>query len=108
MATSLDSIKTIVIVMMENRSFDHLLGYLSAPPFKWNNVDGIRSESAWLDSVASVYQGSKYRPFLCSDPYSLMDAEPPHERNEIALQMGVHTNNKFPMDGFVTNYAKAK
>jgi len=31
MAIDLSLIDTIVIVMMENRSFDHLLGYLSLP-----------------------------------------------------------------------------
>ncbi len=29
MPPDLDPIKTIVILMMENRSFDHMLGYLS-------------------------------------------------------------------------------
>src|SRR2546423_808319 len=36
----LDPVKTLVIVMMENRSFDHMLGYLSllSPAMK---VDGL-------------------------------------------------------------------
>jgi phospholipase C len=36
----LSPIRTIVVVMMENRSFDHLLGYLSLPPFKRPGVAG--------------------------------------------------------------------
>ena len=33
MPTPLDSIDTIVVVMMENRSFDHVLGFLSHEAF---------------------------------------------------------------------------
>ena len=34
----LDNIKTIVIVMMENRSFDHILGYTSNLPWQISYV----------------------------------------------------------------------
>jgi phospholipase C len=40
MAIDLNLIKTIVVVMMENRSFDHMLGYLSLPPSNRKDVDG--------------------------------------------------------------------
>ena len=39
-APALDQIKTIVVVMMENRSFDHMLGYLALEE-GWQNVDGV-------------------------------------------------------------------
>ena len=42
MPTDLDLIKTIVVVMMENRSYDHLLGYLSLPPWSWQKGDDLR------------------------------------------------------------------
>ncbi|MBI3852684.1 MAG: phospholipase [Verrucomicrobia bacterium] len=103
----LNLINTIVVVMMENRSFDHLLGYLSLPPFSWPNVDGIRDDGTWRTKASSVYQGSLYPPFLLTDPYDLMVGDPPHERDNIALQMGTPTNGVFPMNGFVTNYAGA-
>jgi phospholipase C len=108
MPIDLSLIKMIVVVMMENRSFDHLLGYLSLAPYNWNNVDGLNMSPAWLDKVASVYNGTKYRPFLLTDPYDLIDADPPHERDPIAVQMGTPVGGIFPMDGFVTNYATAK
>lgn len=103
----LSRIKTIIVVMMENRSFDHFLGYLSLPPFNRNNVDGLQDSPAWRDAVANVYHGVKYPPFLLNDPYNPIDADPPHERGPIALQMGPAIEGKFAMNGFVENYANA-
>jgi len=108
MSIDLKLIKTIVVVMMENRSFDNLLGYLSLAPYHRDKVEGLHADPAWLDKVASVYNGTKYRPFLLSDPYDVIDADPPHERDQITTQMGAATGGKFAMNGFVTNYASAK
>jgi len=107
MGIELNQIKTIVVVMMENRSFDHMLGYLSLDPYNWK-VEGLGKTPAWQDQSLSVFNGSKYPPFLLTDPYDLIDADPPHERDQIATQMGTPVNGAFPMDGFVTNYATAK
>jgi phospholipase C len=108
MPIDLSAVKTIVVVMMENRSFDHLLGYLSLDPHNWNKVEGLNKSSAWQDKIASVYNRTKYRPFLLTDPYDVIDADPPHERDPIEIQMGTAVGGTFPMDGFVTNYAQAK
>jgi phospholipase C len=108
MRPDLDQINTIVVVMMENRSFDHLLGYLSLPPQNRTNVDGIQTRQSWIARASSSYNSSTFAPFLLTDPYSLIDADPPHERAEIAVQMGSAVNGAFPMNGFVTNYALAK
>lgn len=105
---NLDMIKTIVVVMMENRSFDNLLGYLSLGPSARNNVEGLGRTADWRDRFASTYKGEKYLPFLLTDPYDVIDADPPHERDPIAVQMGTAVSGVFPMNGFVTNYATAK
>jgi len=107
MPIDLSLIKTIVVVMMENRSFDHMLGYLSLAPYNWQ-VEGLKNTPAWQDQASSVYGTSKYPPFLLTDPYDLIDADPPHERDQIATQMGTAVNGVFPMNGFVINYANAK
>ena len=104
---NLNLIKTIVVVMMENRSFDHLLGYLSMSPYNWPNVDGLRDDVDWMKNIASTYNGVSFPPFLLNDPYDLIAADPPHERDDIALQMGTPVNRIFPMNGFVTNYTHA-
>jgi phospholipase C len=108
MSIDLNLIKTIVVVMIENRSFDNLLGYLSLGAYNGNKIEGVSADPAWRDKVASVYNGTRYRPFLLTDPYDAIDADPPHERDQIAIQMGTATSGTFPMNGFVTNYASAK
>jgi phospholipase C len=108
MPTDLNLIKTIVVVMMENRSFDHLLGYLSLPPFNWPNIDGLQSTQDWILKASSIYDGAAFPPFELTDPYDLMAADPPHERDNIAVQMGTEANGAFPLNGFVSNYTAAK
>jgi phospholipase C len=103
MSIELSLIKTIVIVMMENRSFDHLLGYLSLPPFNRPNVEGLQN----MAEIVSEYNGHNYRPFLLTDPYTLIEADPPHEREDMAIQIGENENGTYRMDGFVKNYANA-
>jgi len=44
-------VRTIFILMMENRSFDHLLGYLS---LAGHPVEGLRNDSRWRDDVANL------------------------------------------------------
>jgi phospholipase C len=49
MVLPFDLIDTIVVVLMENRSFDHLLGYLSlsgANP----GVDGLQNTPGWMEA----------------------------------------------------------
>jgi len=105
---SLDQITTIVVVMMENRSFDHMLGYLAMEE-QWSEVEGVRPDDAvWMDDATNTYQEKKYPPFLQKDLVGPLAADPPHEFDDIARQMGHATNGIFPMRGFVENYANAK
>ncbi|MBV9214756.1 MAG: phospholipase, partial [Acidobacteria bacterium] len=105
MPSDLSLIKTIVVVMMENRSFDHMLGYLRLTGGAWSKVDGIRNDPDWIKQASSVYDNSLFPPFHLTDPYDLMRADPPHEREQIALQMGTPKNGVYSMNGFVSNYA---
>jgi len=95
----LDQIETIVVLLMENRSFDHMLGYLALPPFN-RKVEGIQRH---LDFV-NVYRGNSYRPFHLIDPRIVVD--PPHDRDSIALQLGVPGGGPYPMDGFVASFGQ--
>src|ERR1022692_4392711 len=100
---NLDQINTIVIVMMENRSFDHMRGYLSLPPFNRADVDGQSTDPAWLARFVNVDKGQSVRPFLSTNPYTLPPAfDPPHERPNVAVQMGPLQNGAYPMNGFVS------
>lgn len=101
-------IKTIVVVMMENRSFDHLLGYLSLPPYNRLNIEGIKFDSIWRYKFANSYNGENFYPHLLNNPFELIDADPPHERYEIDRQMGNIVDGEFQMNGFVKSYATAE
>jgi phospholipase C len=98
-------IRTIFVLMMENRSFDHLLGYRS---LEGHPVEGLRSDPAWRDAVANPFNGNTYRPFHLTDPYGTMEADPPHSRASTKIQLGTPAGGKFPMKGFVETYSKAK
>lgn len=104
----LEFVKTIVVVMMENRSFDHMLGYLSLPPVNNAQVDGQSANAEWLAKVANPLKGESFAPFLLTNPYNDIDADPPHERPYVTVQMGEYTGAAYPMNGFVENYAEAK
>jgi len=105
----LNDIDTIVIVIMENRSFDHLMGYLvsasAAPPMP---VEGIQDDPAWQSQWTNLSQSSSYplHP-LAADVQNIDD--PPHEEKTIAIQIDTPTNPGLPrMGGFVDSYAMAK
>ncbi len=98
----LDNIKTIVIVMMENRSFDHMLGYLSLAPFARGDVDGQKIDPAWLSQFTNYDKAQANQPFHCTNPYWLPpEFDPPHERDNIAAQIDPRQDNSYPMNGFV-------
>ena len=54
----LQGVEHIVVVMLENRSFDHMLGYLSLPPEQGGkaraNIDGLKGP----DVNVNTYDGT--------------------------------------------------
>src|SRR5205807_2192689 len=86
---NLDLIKTIVVVLMENRSFDHMLGYRSLPPLK-ADVDGQSDNPAWQKQFANMdTDGKETQPFLNTNPYTLPQGfDPPHQRTDVAAHLG--------------------
>jgi phospholipase C len=103
MPDDLDKIEHIVIVMMENRSFDHLLGYLSLDPCNRKDVDGQRIDPAWLQQFTNYDNGLAIPPFHSTDPHTMPnDFDPPHERSNIAAQIDPRQDDSFPLNGFVS------
>jgi phospholipase C len=99
----LDKIKNVVIVMMENRSFDHMLGYLSLPPFNRADVAGQSLDPAWLSQFTNFDAGQASQPFLSTNPYTMPNSfDPPHERPNVAAQIDPRQDNSFPMNGFIS------
>lgn len=108
MALQLERIKHIVVVMMENRSFDNMVGHLSLGPNRRGDVDGLRDDPGWMEQFANEFDGVRFLPHRLTDPYHPIDTDPHHERRDIALQMGHQdANGKFPLNGFVASYAKS-
>ena len=88
MATDLGLIDTIVILMMENRSFDHMLGYLSLPGYgdgykSQSTILGLKNDPAWLAKVANPLKTTMVQPAPMTHAQI---ADPPHERVNVALQ----------------------
>jgi len=101
MADLIRDIDTIVIVLMENRSFDHLLGYLGLPPFNLA-IEGLQKCNN--PRYANPYNNQSYSLFQMSRLD--MPHDPPHERPWIANQIGPIINGQRNMTGFVQSYYK--
>jgi phospholipase C len=92
---NLGRVNHIVVLMMENRSFDHMLGYLDL-------LDG-QDEVRGLSHAKPIhYEGQEYGPeYLLSTAFP-KSMDPPHGRAEIARQI-----NGGAMDGFIESFARA-
>jgi len=95
----LDQVDTIVVVLLENRSFDHILGYLSLAGAGRPAVEGLSADPAWLEQHAN----DGVEPFALAQ--QVID-DPPHEQATIALQLGspAAPGGPCPMNGFVASY----
>ncbi len=96
------AIKYVVVVMMENRSFDHMCGYLSLRPWNLTVVDGLQTDQGWIDRYTNYWQGNPYVPHHLSGQVA---DDPPHDRPSIATQLGTSPGAQGPMTGFVRSYA---
>jgi phospholipase C len=95
----LEKIDHIVILLLENRSFDHMLGYLSLPESAGGrgrtDIDGLTG----LDDQANEYNGRTYKPQALHD-YLSFPWDPPHEHEYVVKQIA---NNN---GGFVEQFTK--
>jgi phospholipase C len=100
---SLNDIKTLVIVLMENRSFDHMLSYLTLPPHNRTDVEGQSTDQAWLAKFANPDGAQSFQPFRNGDPYYLPPGfDPPHQRGNVTNHLGALNNGAYAMNGFVS------
>ncbi len=88
---NLEKIDHIVVLMLENRSFDHMLGYLSLEGAR-DDIDGLRAE------FANEHSGRSY-PVSHLDSTAITD-DPDHSASSVDLQVG-----DGEMNGFVTSFA---
>jgi phospholipase C len=106
---ALADIDHIVFVMLENRSFDHMVGYLSTAdqPIA---VEGLRSDEAWLSATANFdEEGNHYRVDKLTDP-KLEIQDPPHAWQAMQDQINTPGFIAGPrrMGGFVWRYIQSR
>ena len=86
----LDQIKHIVVLMLENRSFDHMLGYL--------RLENVLPVNGLTGAEANEHGGVTYKPTHLTD--TIFDVDPHHAWDDVHEQ--VAGGNA----GFVKNFAK--
>ena len=104
----LEDIETIVFAMLENRSFDHALGYLGTATANFPHpVEGVRDDRAWLDAHANIHAGKRYPPHPLGAGMQTIE-DPPHDHSAIAVQLGTPAGPEAaaPMNGFVASYMR--
>jgi phospholipase C len=99
-----DELQTIVVLMMENRSFDHILGHLSVARFgNRKDVAGLVDPEVNLD-YTNFMDGQGYQPFELKDAPLAHDL--PHSRGLVDVQLAKN-GDRFIMSGFVEAYYRA-
>ena len=97
----INQIQTIIVVMFENRSFDHMMGYLGLPPYN-RDVEGLQKALGFTNE----YNGFEYPTFHLTNPGQKLPDDPPHERPFIGTQMDPDGDYSYSMRGFVRSYAQ--
>ncbi len=99
MPTGLDQLKHIVVLMMENRSFDHMLGSLKAVD---GRIDGITDQLGNPDTT-----GATVKPQPKAEFQGQLNPDPDHHFPAVDLQIfggDTSANRKPNMQGFVKSY----
>ncbi len=114
----LRQIQHVVVVMMENRSFDHMLGYLSlAETPAIERIEG-------LDGLTGPEVNYNVAPDGSRIPLTAFDADaehvqrhgealnksldPDHSPEGVAVQLGQLDSGRYPMDGFVRSFVESR
>src|SRR2546422_5648194 len=96
-------IKHLIALMMENRSFDHMLGFMKAGDYPINGLDGTETNpTATGEGTTLVNRDAAYSGDLTTDPS--------HDFEDVIEQI-YGTRHPAPgqvpnMQGFVQNYAR--
>lgn len=73
MSVATDNLKHIVVLMMENRSFDHMLGYMQAQDPRIDGVDGTQTNPDTTGAKVPVQPLAEYQSQLDPDPGQGLD-----------------------------------
>ena len=94
------NVDTIVVVIMENRSFDHVLGHLRSPQFgNRQKVQGIEDVNN-LNYLNPNNDGQGIAPFWTDD--MPLNSDLPHDPDAVAKQLAYSAfTRSYEMTGFV-------
>jgi phospholipase C len=96
MPAGLDNLKHIVVLMMENRSFDHMLGSLKAVN---PQIDGITAADPYSNPDTN---GNAVKPQALAQFQAQLQPDPDHHFPAVDLQIfGGDANRVANMQGFV-------
>jgi phospholipase C len=99
MPPGLDNLRHIVVLMMENRSFDHMLGSLKAVD---SRIDGVTDQLSNPDTT-----GALVKPQPLADFQGQLDPDPDHHFPAVDLQIfggDTSPNRVANMQGFVKSF----
>jgi phospholipase C len=91
----LSRVQNVVITMLENRSFDHVLGYLGLP----DSGHPLAGRIEGIQHAQTYYAHDTYQPRPITSPS--LTPDPPHERENIDQQINSILG---PMHGFAQCY----
>jgi phospholipase C len=101
MAPGIDALRHIVVLMLENRSFDHMLGCLKKTHPKIDGLNGDEKIPDSTDTMTPVQPLAQFRGQLLPDPH--------HDFASVDAQIfnGARGDDrKATMDGFIRIYQK--
>jgi len=97
LAQSKNLITNIIVLMMENRSFDHLLGWLKKDYS--SKIDGLDDSMSIPRDPNDLSKGSVK---ITRNGYDISPDDPLHDFNNIAIQINNNLMNGFVYDS-ITN-----
>jgi phospholipase C len=105
MTDHLNDIDHVIVLMLENRAFDHLLGYMKAQGTK-PAIDGLTGAEAIPEDPNVL--GSPLVPVSATAGNVEPDPDAGHELEDVSVQFYGHEDLSFPPggfnNGFVVNY----
>ena len=95
-------IEHVVVLMFENRSFDHLLGLLYDDP----SYPGVRVGDEAFSNPIDPTDASKGRAKVTDDGSPNLTFDPPHSHASVIEQLGLRPLGAPTMEGFIASYAR--
>jgi phospholipase C len=96
------TIEHLVVLMMENRSFDHMLGFLRAPDYQIDGLSGLESNTDSAGNEVRATRSARHSGDLTTDPS--------HDFFDVMEQMfgtrAPAAGQQPDMSGFVRNYER--